>query len=475
LTESLLLAVAGGALGTAFAFAVVRFLLARVPNAMPRIADIGIDWRVLGFSLGVTTVTGIAFGLAPALTAAHGKVGESLRVAARQLGRRRRRMQNIALGAQIATTVVLLGTAAVLGKHLQSLLSADPGFRANGVLTMSVTAPSSRYGPPAALREFYQRVEDNLSALPGVVSVGATSNLPFTGRNQTLTIEMPGEATPDSKTNVQRRSVWPDYFATMEIPFRAGRNFSRDDAADSVNSTIVDEAMARALWPGESAIGKTVKAYNRSFTVVGIVGSARHTRLDAAPQPTMYFPYSRMGAREVSIVLRTQGDPRTLIAAARRAIWSVDANIPLPKVTTLTDHVARSASSESFRTLLLGAFGISALLLTCVGILGVTARAVAQGRHEIGIRRALGAGSWAITRTILGNQGGGVALGMVIGIGLAIASRPLFDRFVVRTGAGDAWMLGASAAVLVTACAAAVLGPIRAALRVSPARFIRDD
>jgi hypothetical protein len=217
--------------------------------------------------------------------------------------------------------LVLLVGATVLTRSLRNLNAVDSGVRTDDVLTLSVTLPSARYATPASVLQYFDALDERLAALPGVRAVGATSSLPFSGRNQTTSVEIEGTAVPsDAKPNVQRRVVRPGYFEAMGIPLRAGRLYERRESSDSA-AVVIDETMAERLWPNQSPLGKRVKAFGGWLTVIGVVGSVYHGRLDEPPRPTFYLPHWRQAARQMTIVLRVDGDPLGHAADVRRALW----------------------------------------------------------------------------------------------------------------------------------------------------------
>ena len=476
LTESVVLATAGGAAGLGLAWLGTRALVALAPASMPRLDEVTIDARVLGFSLVVTVGAALAFGLAPAFAVSRRQVSEAMHSGVRQAGRRRRTLLDAVIVAQVAMALVLLAGAGVLARSLRALWTVDPGFRSDGVLTMSVTLPERRYAEPARVRQYFDQVSERLTALPGVRRVGATSNLPLSGRNQTTSVDIEGvvAATPADRPNVQRRVVRPGYFAAMGIPLRAGRVPSDDNAAGAADELVVDEAMARRTWPTESALGKRVRVFGAWLTVVGVVGNVRHGRMDDTEQPTIYLPHARIAAREMTIVLATDGGMPNLIEAVRRATWAVDPAIPVVELEPMTARVARSLSAERYRTTLLGAFGVAAAMLTAVGIFGVVARSVSQRRREIAIRVALGASGGTVARSVVRAQGRSVVLGVAIGLLGAWLVAPILGRFVFGVGPSDPLALAGAALTLLGMATVAACLPVRDAVRTEPAIVLRD-
>lgn len=473
LTESAVLAAIGGVCGVALAFVGVRFLVAAAPPGLPRVDDIEISMRTLLFSLVAAAGTSLAFGLAPAVSAVRGDASDSLRARSGQRGHRQKRLHGVAIGLQVAMALVLLVGATVLTRSLRNLAAVDPGIRDDRILTVSITAPSARYGSPSAVVQYFDGIEAKIAALPGVRGVGVTSSLPFSGRNQTTSIEVEGGQPGDAKPNVQRRSVRAGFFAVMGIPLLAGRAFEATEAPTS-DAIIVDETMAQRLWPNESALGKRVKVFGGMATVVGIVGSIHHSRLDEPPRPTFYIPHQRQSVRQMTLVIATTGDPLALSEDVRRALWSVDGSVPIASMETMSSRVARSMANEAYRTGLLDIFGVAAALLTGVGVFGLTARAVSHRRRELAIRVALGARPGALARAVLSEQSVAVLLGVLAGLGASAALAPLLRNFAFGASATDLTTLSIATTGLLATSVAAAIPAIRAALRIDAGAVVRD-
>ena len=477
LTESSVLSLIGGTLGVALAWIGTRLLVSFAPATMPRLDAVLLDARALAFSIVSVVVATLVFGLAPALSVSRRDVADTMRGGVRAAGRRGPRLLDAAIVAQITMALVLLAGAGVLARSLRALWSVDAGFQSEGVLTLSLTPPSARYAQPGVMRDYYDRVSERLAAIPGVRQVGATSNPPLSARNQTTTIEVEGMAvaTPADRPNVQRRSVRAGYFGVMRIPLRAGRLFDESPrTAATANEIVVDEAMARRTWPNESALGKRVRVFGGWFTVIGVVGSVRHGRLDDAEQPTIYVAHARQTYREMTFVLATSVDPRSVLDAARQAVWSVDATIPIVDLEPLTARVARSLSAERYRTMLVGTFAVAAALLTAVGIFGVIGRAVTQRRREIAVRLALGAPGSAIARAVASRQGRSIAIGLAGGVLGAWLVAPVLGRFVYGVSPTDPTALAGAVVALAIVAVAAACAPLRSAMRTDPGLVLRD-
>ena len=476
LTESAMLAMLGGALGVALAWLGTRALVALAPAMMPRLGDVALDGRALVFAVASVILATLAFGLAPAVSVSRRDVADAMRGGTRAAGTRGRRLLDLAIVLEVAMALVLLAGAGVLARSLRSLWTVDAGFESEGVLTLSVTVPQVRYPEPAAVRGYYDRVSEHLASLPGVRHVGATSNLPLSTRNQTTSIEIEGVTVtnPADRPNVQRRAVRAGYFATMRIPLRAGRLWDESPGATPVSEIVIDDAMAQRTWPNESALGKRVRIFGSWFTVVGVVGSVRHGRLDDTAQPTVYVSHARQSQREMTLVLATFVEPSSMLDAVRRAVWAVDPAIPIVDLEPFAIRVGRSLSAERYRTTLLGAFGIAAAVLTAVGIFGVVARAVSQRRRELAVRLALGAPGGSIARAVASRQGRSVALGVVVGLVGAWLVAPALARFAYGVSPTDPVALVGAAALLCLTAVGAAGFPLRGAMRTDLGLLLRD-
>ena len=475
LAESGVIALIGGCLGAVMAAVGMRLLVQFAPVGIPRMDDVSVDGRAVAFSVAVVAVTALTFGLVPAFSELRwGTRVDRLRQRAGELRVGQRRVQEAVIAVQVAVALVLLSGAALLTRSLHNLLEVEPGFRPQGVVTLSVAPPKARYVTPASIAAYYDQLETRLQGVPGVTSVGASSNLPFSDRNQTTSIEIEGTpSTSDAKPNVQRRVVTAGYFATMGIPLRAGRLFTDEEPATG-DAMVVDEEMAHRLWPAEPGLGKRVKVYGAWFRVVAVVGSAHHARLDETPRPTFYLPQSRMTTRDMAMVARVDGDPLASIPALRRAVWSVDPSIPISDVSTMDLRLARSASDQTYRTALLDTFAAVAAFLAAVGIVGVTARTVSQRRHEIGIRLALGASQSSIGRLVVRRHVTSVGMGLAFGLGLVLAVAPQLNDFAFQTSPTNPATLAVAALVLLGAGFAGMLPGLFTAVRVDPVTAMRD-
>jgi predicted permease len=483
LTESLLLGAAGGATGLLLAVWGVDLLLAVGPENIPRRAEIGIDSRVVLFTLAVSLLTGALFGLAPALRASRAQLGEALKSGARAGdGPRAARLRSSLVVAEVALSIMLVAGAGLLVRSFVRLLEVDPGFRPDNLVSLAVILPQSSYPQPEQRAQFYRRLEERLKALPGVESVGAVTRLPLgPAGNITSTLAVEGRpAAEGARPEVDFRRASPDYFRTMGVPLVAGRFFAEEDADESRPTAIVNEAFARKYWPGESALGKRVRLGPNSdaapwITVVGVVGNVRHTGLDSEPRPEVYRHLLTSPPTGPVVVVRTTADPSALVPTLGAAVRELDRGIPAATAQTMREIIARSVAERRFLMLLLAAFAGAALVLASVGIYGVVSNTVAQRTHEIGVRMALGATRRDVLRLVIRQGMTPAVLGLALGLAGALALTRVMRGLLFGVGARDPATLAASALLLAAVALAACYLPARRATKVDPMVALRYE
>ena len=486
LTESVLLSLAGGAAGLVFALWGVELLGRSVPEAaiyaMPQVSEIRIDTTVLGFTLLLSILTGLLFGLAPALSVSRRALGETLKEGSRGAGGEsgRGRVRGMLVISEVALSVVLLVGAGLLIKTVVRLLGVSTGFDTSNVLTMRVTLPSARYRENEKVTAFFERAAERLRATPGVVSAGVVSQLPLGGSNTGTIFFIEGHepSGPGQGISADYRVVSEDYFNVLNIPVVEGRAFMADDRADRPGSVVVSESGARRWFGGESPIGRRIRddAPNSPwFTVVGVVGDVRHWGLSEEPRPTLYYTFRQNPERSMVLTARTSTAPEGFVGAARQAVLDVDKDQPVHEVKTLAEAANETIILQRWTSTLLGIFSSLAMLLAAVGIYGVQAYNVTQRTHEIGIRVALGAQGRDILRLVV-RQGlvlglAGVALGLLAALGLT----RLLAGLLYGIGASDP-VTFAAAALLVSAVALlASYVPARRATKVDPMVALRYE
>jgi putative ABC transport system permease protein len=477
LTESILLAVLGGVGGILVGVWAVDALVSIAPASAPRVGEIGLDGTVFAFAALVTVITGILFGLAPALQSSRADVTHSLKDGARGgVAASGRAMRRGLIVAEVALALVLLTGGGLLLQTFLRLQAADLGFDARNVLVGFVNPPRVTYDTAAKHVAFYDQVYEKAKALPGVQKAALVSVLPLGGDSDTsFEIEGRPPAQSASETPITwYRLVTASYFETMGMPIRRGRGFETREAAPSV---IVNESMARKFFPGEDAIGRRVRLSRDLpwFTIIGIVGDAKVRGAREAARIETFVPYWQMPEPGMNVVLKTAGDPTLLTAALKQAVASLDPNVPVQGVTTLDAIVGESIEQPKFFALLAAGFSILALILAAIGIYGVMAYVVAQRTTEIGVRMALGATQGEVFRLIVGDGLKLTALGVALGAAGSVLIARWLTTLLFGVSPGDPKTIIVTALVLLLVAAAACFIPARRATRVDPMVALRAE
>ena len=475
LTESLLLALGGGAVGALFAFPLMDLLLAWAPKDIPRISSAHIDLPVLVLTGLVSLLAGILFGLAPAWQISHGTPNASLK----QTGRGpegRKPLIRVMVVAEFALSLVLLTAAGLLGKSLFLLNQVDPGFRADHLLTVEIYRSMSDAGEDANWRNwtgFYQQLLARIQALPGVDSAGATLALPIHGRVWNTSFKIGGRpfGRLSEQPQADARIVSNNYFDVMRIPLRRGRYFSEYDTKDSPHVAVINETLAHLYWPKENPVGRSIEmgAFGAGrCEIVGVVGDIRQTSLGDEPAPGIYIPYTQEIMPWQTLVVRTKNGPMTLAAPIRHEVTALDPEQPVARVATMDELKEASTAQPRFRTFLLGSFAGIALLLSAIGIYGVMAYTVSRRTSEIGVRMALGARPVDILRLIVGESMTLTLLGGSLGLAGAYAVTRVMKSLLFGVTSTDPLTF---AGVMLLLCSVALLAsyiPARRASRVDP-------
>jgi putative ABC transport system permease protein len=493
LTESAVLAVAGGVVGLLLAMWGVRGLIAAAPQTLPRLETIGMDGWVLAFTAMVTLTTGMLFGLAPALQAARpdlaGALSEGSRGGSAGLGRQRFRRGLVV--AQIALALILVAGAGLLIQSFARMRGVDPGFVPERLLTARVELSPVRYESNEKIRAFYQRLVQRLEALPGVRSAAVVKALPM------MQLELgdwsfvreglhSSPPKPSEWTMAYWQTMSPGYFETMQIPVLQGRGVEATDRVGAPGVALVNRTLARQVWPDGDAVGQRILMGGGATdsiwrTIVGIVGDVHHRGLDAEPRPEIYLPYDQFPAgtgtpqRTLRIVLRTEGDPVELTGALRRAVFELDPDLPATEIQTMEQALGDWAAERRLTMLLVGGFALLALLLGAVGVYGVMAHLVVQRTREIGIRMALGAVPREILRLVLSQGAWLAALGIAAGLAGALAATRLLSSLLFGVGPTDPATFAATATALAAVAALASLLPALRALRTDPVEALRSE
>lgn len=485
LGESLLLSLGAGALGTLFAAWGVALLSALVPATIPiphAAADIMLrsfetDGRVLAFTLGVSLLTGLVFGLVPAVHALESDLFANLKQAPRAGGGRR--MREALLVAEIALGVVLLAGAGLMVKSYARLQRADLGFRADHLLTLELELPTdSRYREPAQQSAFFDQVVARVAALPGVKNAAVTAILPLHSQDDRARFLVEnGPALPaGERFQVDLRHVSAGYFRTMGIALQRGRLIAAHDAGDRTPLVgVVDEAFVQRFLGGGDPLGRRLRLGRSTLEIVGVVAGVHHAGVAEAAQPTLYVSHQQIAASRMSLAVRSASDPAALTASVKAAVWSLDPDQPIYRVETMDAVVAQATSTSRLTLTLFGAFAALALVLAAVGIYGVIAYSVGQRTTEFGIRMALGAAPGAVTRLVLGEGVRLAAIGLALGLAATFALARLLNPFLFQVRATDPFILGGVAVFLALVAALACWIPARRATLVDPLTALRAE
>jgi putative ABC transport system permease protein len=482
LVESIVLALLGGAGGVLLAIWATDILVALQPPNLPRIQEIGVDARVLGFTFAISLVTGIIFGLFPALQASrpdlNGVMKEGARAASPAFGRAG--IRRVLVAAEVALALVLLVGAGLMVRSFSRVQAVNPGFTPEGALAVQMSLPASRYADEAQQRSFQQRVLQEVRAIPGVQAAGFISNIPMSGSISTGSFEVEGwqGATPTDYAHGDLRIASDGYFETLRIPLLQGRFFDARDVVGSAPVAIVDEALVRKHWPNENPIGKRVGRESGDTvawrTVIGVVGHVQQLGVADVRRTQLYFPMGQATFGGLSLIVRGGGAAADIAAPVREAIRRVDPDQPVYNIRPMTDHVAASQAGARFSALLLSLFAGLAGLLAAIGIYGVMSYAVAQRTHEMGIRMALGAERNAVLGLVLRQGMVIAAIGIVVGLAGAFALTRVIEQQLYGVSPSDPLTYALVALGLGAVALFSTYLPAVRATRVDPTTALRS-
>jgi len=479
MTESLLLAIIGGTIGALIAAWGIDLLVLLSGNTIPPTATVRIDATVLAFTLVTTVITGLLFGLAPALRTMKLNLSDTLKEGGRSGGEGtlKNRTRSLLVVFESALAVVLLIGAGLLIRSFIALQNTNPGFDANNVLTMRVDLPRGKYDTPEKASSFFQQLEQRLSGLPGVEKVGFITELPLTGQpnDAPFTVEGRPAVARGQEFGADFRRVNQNYFEALRIPLLRGRNFTPQEVRDNARMIVVSESLVNTAFPNEEALGKRLMTVlsDKPFEIIGVVGDIRHRSLEFQPYATMYLPTFTSG--RMNLTLRTQGDPMSLVPAVRKEVSGIDPEQPVAAIRTMDEWVDRSTATPRYRTTLLGLFAAIAMILAATGIYGVMSYSVAQRTHEIGIRMALGARQGDVRRMVVGQGMLLVAVGLGIGLLTAFGVTRVMNTLLFQVTAKDPLTFLAVAGLLSIVAFVACFIPARRATKVDPLTALRYE
>jgi putative ABC transport system permease protein len=480
LVETLLLWTIGAALGIVLGHWLLDALLALAPRALPTFAGLRLDGTVLAYTALLAVITGLVFGLLPALRFSRPDLIEGLKDGGRTAGEGRGQLRSALVVAELALTLVLLAASGLFLESFSRLLRVDVGFQPEGLLTLEYRLPRNKYAEGSQQLEFHRQVLERVRAIPGVRAATQVMALPFSGNAGSVDFELPDRAstTAGEKLQAQINQIADGYFTTLGVPLLRGRVFEDRDHAQAPSVVVVNRALAERFWPGNDPLGRPLRVLGedeRVATVVGVVGDVKHGSLDEAASAQIYLPQSQRPHIFNTLVVRAEGDPLRLAPAVRSAVWSVDKDQPVWKVRTEESLIERSLGMPRFLVRLMGGYSALALLLAAVGLYGVMSYAVARRVQEIGVRVALGARPRDVLRLVLARSLRLTALGAVIGLAAALALGQVLQGLLFEVPPNDPSTLGGVLLVLTMVSLAASAGPAWRATRVDALVALRHD
>lgn len=480
LTESILLAVLGAIMGSGLAFAAVQFVIPLLPADLSRATGIVVDARMLVFTVGISLVAGILFGLGPLLGIKHVNPGESLKQSNRIAGGGQSVVRSVLAVSQIAIATVLLIGAGLMAKSFWALMHVPPGFRTESILTARLSLPKSRYPDNRRVAAFERQVLERLHSTAGIQSASFATYLPLSGSDNgwAFFIENRPPLPVGTFDFAKYRPVSEGYFETLGIPLLRGRLFTAADVADSPWVVVINDSMARQYWGSKNPVGERLRFNGPPWRIViGVVGDVRHQGLDGEPSAEMYMPVSQAANLEngPTIAVRTGLDVRAGAAAVRAVISAIDREFPVDRIETMEQLLSRSVAEPRFRTTILATFSILALVMAAIGIYGVMNYLVIQRTREFGIRLSLGATRGDLLQVVIGRAAGLTGLGICLGLGGAVLLVRFIAKLLFRTPPLDGWTFAVIPIVLAVVALLASYLPARRATRVDPMVALRYE
>ncbi len=480
LTESLILALLGGSIGAIIALWGTDLLARLGPESISGLGHIRIDARVLGFTFTLSLLTGVIFGLMPALQASRPRLNELLKEGGRSSGGTlRSRTRSLLVISEVALSLVLLIGAGLMVKSFLRLQSVTPGFDPDNLLTVKLSPTISKFRNKSEGVAFYQQVQRQIQSLPGVVSVGAVTHLPLSEDNLRLTFNIEGRPAPapDERFLAEARAISPNYFRAMSIPVLSGRDFTERDNIQSVPAIIINAKMADVYWPGEDPVGKRLimEGEKTPREIVAVVGDVKHWGLEEESRPEMYWPLYQEPLVFTSVVIRSTSDPASLAEAVKSEVKAIDNDQPVYRIRTMEQLLSRSVAAQRFSMLLLAIFALVALVLAAVGIYGVMAYSVSQRTREIGIRMAMGAASRDVLSLVVSQGLKLAAVGVAIGVAGAFALTRVMSGLLYGVSTTDFQTFIAVPLLLTLVAALASYIPARRATKVDPMVALRYE
>ena len=473
LTESIVLALAGGALGMLVATWTEQLLVSFAPANLPRLADVTLDWRIASFAFVATIVVGILFGLTPALQSSRPELNTDLKEGGRH-GTSRTGMRNVIVVAQVALALVLLIGAGLMLTSFSRLRSVDPGFRVTEVVTVELMLPLARFNEDAQ-RNFYMGVLDRLRGNPATENSAMMFPFPFGGGNAQAGLSVVGQPQkpPDQRVSAELNSISPGYLKASGLRLIRGRDFDATDGAKSPPVVLINESAVK-VFEGKDPIGEKLD-FGDPFTVIGIVSDARRRSLDTPPRPAVYLPYTQFVLPYMGAIVRTDRGAGAVAAAVKSAVAQIDPDLPIGDVKTMEQIIEESTGEPRFRSFLIASFAILALMLAAVGVYGLISFTVTQRVPEIGVRLALGASPRQVFTQVIGQGLRLAVIGVIVGLAAAVAATTLVSGLLFNTSATDPAVYASLALLLLAMAALACYVPARRAMRVDPMTALRSE